>query len=69
MKSVFVLKYGWTDDERVLTELHQSIDSAEKSGEAFLAAEKRFATAGTGAPAFYSIERYNFDVIISEVKI
>ena len=65
MKSVFILTYGWTDQPNLVRETHDSIDSAEGSGNAFLATEKRFAALGHGAPAYYQIDRYNFDVVIS----
>lgn len=66
MKSLFILTYGWTDQlDKVMRETHDWIDGAEKSGEVFLASEKRFSDIGHGAPAFYQIDRYNFDVIIS----
>ena len=69
MRSVFVLTYGWLDmPNEPLRETHDSIDSAQASGEAFLASEKRFPSLET-APAYYRIERYNFDVVIAEVKL
>lgn len=66
MKSIFVLSYGWLDMSELIHETHQSIDSAEKSGRAFLATEKRFAQMGASAPAYYRIDRYNFDITVSE---
>jgi len=67
MRSVFILTYGWKDSEGPeLRETHPSIDSAQKSGDEFIAREKRFAEIGYGAPAFYRIDRYNFDVMCVE---
>lgn len=71
MKSVFVLTYGWRDGldstGEPLREMHASIDSAEKSGENFLAAEERFSKLTNELnTAYYKIERFNFDVVISE---
>ncbi len=72
MKSIFVLSYGWiTPEETLLTETHSSIEKAKESGENFLAAERRFLVLSTESEpaAFYRIDRYNFDVLVSEVKL